>query len=279
MCVAGIKYKRKDIYICSELGSTGPESEENRMEYTREFEFNGVRYRSSEDSVELSLSGAGRCRVDAKDEETADAFRDVLTALLPNIFELCGDSGVPYNFIAVKPDVITQVTKEVFAQILPEDSPTLISLAFTALCPDDESVKRLIESKRMLSVRRLCPRCGKDMTATPNAAFCTACGTKLGAPPEPPKTYSAVEEYILTNFRGFERVEAVSYYRRATGADAKTAREAVANLYKQKNKQRGLIDALYSVDVTPTEKIDYVVDGISKGINKLKTFFGGGMKQ
>ena len=103
------------------------------MEYTREFEFNGVRYRSSEDSVELSLSGAGRCRVDAKDEETADAFRDVLTALLPNIFELCGDSGVPYNFIAVKPDVITQVTKEVFAQILPEDSPTLISLAFTAL--------------------------------------------------------------------------------------------------------------------------------------------------
>ena len=74
-------------------------------------------------------------------------------------------------------------------------------------------------------------------------------------------------------------MEAVSYYRRATGADAKTAREAVANLYKQKNKQRGLIDTLYSVDVTPTEKIDYVVDGINKGINKLKTFFGGGMKQ
>ncbi len=249
------------------------------MEYTRDLAFSNIGWHGA-DGVELVLSGAARCRVEAEDEERADAFREAMTAILPELFDVCAEAGIPYFSLAQDSAGATDLLVKAMAGVLPEGAPTLKSICFTALCPDDESVSRLIAAKRALAVRRLCPTCGRDVTdVPPTQTYCPGCGVRLAPAPEAPKTYTPLEEDILANFSQYERLEAVQYYRRATGADAATARDAVAKLYKRDLMSRGLLDVLISSDTTPSDRIEYFANGINKGIKKLKDIFGGGPQQ
>ncbi|MCH5275526.1 MAG: zinc-ribbon domain-containing protein [Lachnospiraceae bacterium] len=247
------------------------------MEITKDFEFRDLAYNYA-NGISISLSGAGRYTVasesDLSSEDGPAMNSDFMTALKLVLNALAAQNA-DHTTLPHKPDEFSELMHEAVSDTWSQRGWELKRVFFTALYPDESSVMKLIEANRMLSLRCVCPNCGKDLTDNSDAVFCSVCGTRL----EPTKTQLAVrtpvEEYILANFSEVEKVEAIKYYRQETGANLAAAKAAVEQLYKKDSSQYNVTDFLFASDMSPEARMEYLSTNLNNGIQKLKNFFGG----
>lgn len=248
------------------------------MEITKDFEFRDLAYNYA-NGVSISLSGTGRYTIASKSdlspEDEAEINSDFMSALTMLLGALAAENA-DHTTLPHKSDEFSELMHDALSDTWQPHDRELKRVFFTALYPDEESVVKLIEAKKALSLRHVCPNCGNDLTDNSSAVFCSVCGTKL----EPPKTQPAgrtpVEEYILANFSEVEKVEAIKYYMQETGVGLAAAKAAVEQLYKKDISQYNVTDFLFASDITPEQRMEYLSTNLNKGIQKLKNIFGGG---
>lgn len=248
------------------------------MEITKDFEFRDLTYNYA-NGTSISLSGMGRYTVasssDLSTEDEAAIHSDFLTALTLLLTTLAAQNA-DHTALPRYPDSFSERMRKQLSDTWQPRGWEMKHCWFTALYPDEASVVKLIEAKRTLSLRRVCPNCGKDLTNDPKATFCNACGAKLGPPPAQSAPRTPTEEYILSHFSKTEKIEAIKYYMQETGANLSTAKAAVEQLFKRDVSKMTVADLLIDSSITPDEQLEVLSNSLNKGIQKLKNFFGNG---
>ena len=248
------------------------------MEITKDFEFRGLAYNYA-NGISISLSGTGRYTVasksDLSSEDEAEINSDFMSALKMLLGALAAENA-DHTTIPHKSDEFSELMLDALSDTWQQHDWELKRVFFTALYPDEESVVKLIAAKKALSLRRVCPNCGKAQTDNSDAVFCSACGARIESLKTQPAARTSVEEYILANFSEVEKIEAIRYYMQETGAGIAAAKAAVEQLYKKDISQYNVTDFLFASDIAPEQRMEYLSTNLNKGIQKLKNFFGGG---
>lgn len=241
------------------------------MELRKEFEFNDIAYHDAVYGVEILLDGAVKYCVCAEDGADIGGAGEEILGALAVAFQRLGNERVPYNAIAYDPDSFAEIMNSLLKDVWNGRGLALKEMYFTALYPDESSIKSLIAAKKNTNnisaaaaggfQKIVCPSCGAVFSGNSDMKFCAECGAKLTVG----KARDPVEEYILENFSYIEKIEAVKYYKQATGADTEEAREAVGRLFEKDKSGMTFMETFNSVDAAPSERLESFAKGL--GLN------------
>lgn len=224
------------------------------------FTFDGASFDDKASGERLTLGGSGRVIVDASlsADEKARAS-GLLGAAAAKTLEGMSTVCDAYEKIPYRADDWLNMLRTV---VRAEDAALAEragSLIVTGVWPDDESMARLArgrkakreadamreaEARREAEAKRpaenpaqdaaaaRCPSCGADLSARPNAKFCTKCGAPLrsAAGAENAATESPLAAYIRRNYTTATKAKAIAYYREQTGAGLADAKRAVEKI-------------------------------------------------
>lgn len=149
------------------------------MELQKEFEINDIAYNETTLGAEILLDGAGKYTIVAKEDLDIAEIHEAIMAILPLAFQLFGYEGVSYNVVAHDPVLFTNVMNEILKKSLEDEESESVGfeeigfeikeIFFTALYPDEDSIKRLIAARKKPATTNT-KRTVASNTATQNRA-------------------------------------------------------------------------------------------------------------